>query len=265
MNKNITPDLRYLSNMIFDIDGVIWVDGSPNQGAIDLINDLEDEGANLCFLTNDCSVSKFERHTNLTLSGFTIDIDQIITATDATRTWLKKNSVKSIMYLGVPSLKSELADGLITSDRTNVDAVVIGDIFKSYDRSELNNAAEAVISGAHFVAMQKNRRWWDGSRWYIDNGFWVSGLEYVTDREAHVTGKPSNIAYITALNRLGLNESDYPNTIFVSDDIHSDLKGAKDLGLITIYLGINTDLPIWIDYYARDITTLSQFLQDKAS
>ena len=247
-------------NVILDVDGVLWVEGSPSLGSIEFLDNLRSEGINFCLLTNDCSISKAERHSSLTESGFKIEADKLVTAAEVTWEWLKKFSVRTIMYLGSPGVIPDINKDLIIRDYTPVDAVVVGDLFEYYDRQLLNNAAKAIISGAHLVAMQKNRLWMDGANWYVDNGFWVAGLEYTTEQKAVVTGKPSKFAYITALNRIGLAESDCSNTIFISDDIVSDLKGAKKLGLITVYFGESSDLPAWVDYSAKDIYALKHIL-----
>ena len=108
--------------------------------------------------------------------------------------------------------------------------------------------------------MQRNPLWSDGKDWYVDNGFWVAGLEYVTGRQAIVTGKPNRHAYLTAVARLGLVAEAHSCIAFVSDDVVTDLKGAKDVGLTTVYFGPAQTLPPWVGYAVPNMGALTSLL-----
>lgn len=255
LNKHYTP-----SGVILDVDGVLWIAGAPAEGAIQFLDGLRQAGIPFCFLTNDCSVSKTERLDALTQAGLALRAGQLVTAAEITREWLKTEAVNTIMYLGAPGTLPDVAKGLHVRNSGPVDAVVVGDLFNHYDRRSLDNAARAVIDGSTLVAMQRNPRWSDGKEWYVDNGFWVAGLEYVTGRQAIVTGKPSRGAYLTAVSRLKLMTQDFSRIAFVSDDMTTDLKGAKNVGLNTVYFGSAYTLPSWIDYAPCSISALASLL-----
>lgn len=246
--------------VILDVDGVIWKSGSPTPGAAELLQEFETEDLQFCLLTNDCSISKADRYAILMHSGFAFEYEKLVMVAEVTRNWLLESSLRLIMYLGVPEVVADLAEGLEIREQGPVDAVVIGDLFKSYKRNLLDEAAKAIITGAQLIAMQKNAYWSDGDKWYVDNGFWVAGVEYVTGRQAVILGKPSKNAYLTALQRLGLKEPVHKSAVFVSDDINSDLKGAKALGLKTIYLGTECEIPAWVDYRVDDLISLRELL-----
>ena len=88
----------------------------------------------------------------------------------------------------------------------------------------------------------------------------MAGLEYVTGQKAVVTGKPHHTAYQSALARLGLTVYAPSCTFFVSDDMASDLRGAKDVGLTTVYFGLLKTLPPWVDYAVGDFNSLLSLL-----
>ncbi len=249
-----------LGSVIFDVDGVLWIAGSLGEGAISFLDSLRREEVPFCVLTNDCSVSKAERQQSLTHAGLVLRAEQLVTAAEVTREWLRNAAANTVMYLGVPSVLPDVTEGLSVRESGPVDAVVVGDLFASYDRHSLDRAARAVSDGASLVAMQRNAIWSDGKDWYVDNGFWVAGLEYVTGRQAVVTGKPNRSAYLAAVARLGVAAQPLSHIAFVSDDIASDLKGAKDVGLTTIYFGSAVTLPAWVDYAARDMDALASLL-----
>ncbi len=253
-------ECRALSGVILDVDGVLWIAGAPTEGVIAFLDGLRRDKVSFCLLTNDCSVSKAERHEALTQAGLFLHADQLVTAAEVTREWLRNAAAHAIMYLGTPSTLPDVAKGFRVCESGPVDAVVVGDLFAHYDRRSLDKAVRAVRDGAALVAMQRNPLLSDGKDWYVDNGFWVAGLEYVTGRQAIVTGKPNRHAYLTAVARLRQMVQDLSRTAFVSDDIATDLKGAKDVGLTTVYFGSAQTLPPWVDYAAYDMDSLASLL-----
>jgi HAD superfamily hydrolase (TIGR01450 family) len=246
--------------LIFDLDGVLWIGNAPMKGAISFLDRLEKNDIPFCVLTNDCSISKSERLKALANAELILLPNQLITAPEITMNWLRDKGVQSIMYLGESEVLTDVKNEIVISQRNSIDAVVIGDLFEHYERNLLNNAAKSIIGGAIFVALQKNARWSDGVDWYIDNGFWVSGLEFVTGKQAFVIGKPHRYAYQSAIEKLGQTIDNSSQIVFVSDDIMSDLKGAKNLGLITVYFGPTITLPYWVDYSIQDFNSLLTLL-----
>lgn len=246
---------------IFDVDGVLWLAGSAADGSDRLLNQLRRQGLTFCCLANDCSVTKAQRHSTLTQAGVPIAPEQLLTAPEVTGEWLVQASVQTIMYLGVPDVASDLGDHIGIRDEGPVDAVVVGDLFEHYERRTIDRAAKAISGGARFVAMHRGRRSSDGREWFIDNGFWVAALEYVTEQDAVVTGKPSANAYLRALDRLGLTSCPRSEVVVISDDADNDLRGAKAAGLRTTYFGSSRPLGGWVDAAVPDMPALEAFLR----
>jgi HAD superfamily hydrolase (TIGR01549 family) len=48
--------------------------------------------------------------------------------------------------------------------------------------------------------------------------------------------KPDRRMFVTALDRLGIRESDYPRVVMVGNNLARDIKGANALGLISVFL-----------------------------
>jgi HAD superfamily hydrolase (TIGR01450 family) len=267
----VRPDLRSeatnmqqkycaVDGVILDVDGVIWIAGALQEEAIALLEGLRQAEIPFCLLTNDCSVSKVERQDALIRAGLILQPDQLVTAAEVTREWLNREAIHAIMYLGNPRTLPDIAKGVLVRESGAVNAVVVGDLFDHYDRHSLHKAARAIVEGATLVAMQSNPRWSDGKNWYVDNGFWIAGFEYVTGRQAVVMGKPGQHAYLTAVARLGLAAYDLSRIAFVSDDITNDLKGAKKIGLATIYFGPAQTMAPWVDHAVCDMHGLFSLL-----
>jgi ribonucleotide monophosphatase NagD (HAD superfamily) len=116
------------------------------------------------------------------------------------------------------------------------------------------------MNGAQFIATQRNRYWSSGSGPIVDIGFWIAGLEYCTGVEAEVIGKPSINSYLTVCRDTGIRVD---NTVMVSDDVLSDLAGAKKAGLSTVHTtdySVRTNATITL---APDLTVsnLSEFVK----
>ena len=80
-----------------------------------------------------------------------------------------------------------------------------------------------------FYALAKNRSFQDddGER-SLDTGAFVAALEYATQREATVLGKPAAAFFHAAVESLGCQPE---QTVMVGDDVEADVGGAMDAGL----------------------------------
>lgn len=106
-------------------------------------------------------------------------------------------------------------------------AVVIGDLGSDWTFDRLNRAFRQLQSGAHFVAMQKNRYWQTGDGLTLDAGPFVAALEYATGRDAVLVGKPSAAFIEGAAASMGLRVTE---VAVAGDDINSDVRGAMRVG-----------------------------------
>jgi HAD superfamily hydrolase (TIGR01458 family) len=94
----------------------------------------------------------------------------------------------------------------------------------------LVRAFEEIQAGASFYCLHKNR-WWQTSRGpMLDGGAFVAGLEYATEVEATVVGKPSATYFAAALDALGAEPE---LTWLVTDDLEADVRGAQLFGMRT--------------------------------
>lgn len=246
--------------LVLDLDGVLWVAGAPAEGATRFIRALQSRAMPFAILTNTCVASVEECWQSLAAADLSIRREQVLTAGSLTGRWLENARVSRIMFLGAPNPLPDLPKGIRICSEGPVDAVVVGDLFAYYDRRALNAAAKAISQGAVLLAMQRNRSWSDGNGAYVDNGFWVAGLEYVTNRLAVVASKPSPEAYLAAVATLADPGPVLSRVLCVSDDPSSDLKGAKAAGLCTVYLGTDANVPGWVDHHIASLEELAILL-----
>ncbi|HXQ36905.1 MAG TPA: HAD hydrolase-like protein [Anaerolineales bacterium] len=259
---------RTMSNfagVILDLDGVIWVSGSLSQSAGYLIETLQTFRIPFCVLTNDCTCSSAQRREQLRRAGLVLSPNELVTAPMVTRDWLLKQGYSTIRYLGRVEALEDL-EPIIVVAQGPADAVVIGDLFDTYSRRDLEEAAAMIMGGTPFIAMQRKRTWADGSNRYIDNGFWIAGMEFVTSVQADIVGKPNSVAYQSAFDRLGVSETLKASVVMISDDLEVDLFGAKQFGLATVYVGSGLeDQPQWLDLCVKDLNCLAREIREAAN
>jgi HAD superfamily hydrolase (TIGR01458 family) len=87
------------------------------------------------------------------------------------------------------------------------------------------------MDGAELIALQKNRYWRTPDGLSLDVGPFVAALEYATDRDAVVIGKPAPEFFAAALAGMALSAE---QVAMVGDDVESDIGGAVSAGLAGI-------------------------------
>ena len=95
----------------------------------------------------------------------------------------------------------------------------------------LARAFHELEAGAELYCLHKNRWWQTKNGPALDAGAFVAGLEYATQLDATVLGKPSTAYFEAALSAL---DGDAAMTWMVGDDIEADIAGAQAHGMRTI-------------------------------
>ncbi len=222
--------------VILDIDGVLMLDDGPAPGAVRAVRSLRDRGKRVRFLTNDALNSRSDRLSELRVAGFDALDQELFTACSITAELLRRGEPRRVQLLMAGNGRQDFA-GLTLVDR-DADVVVVGDVFDGYSREAVQAAYTAIRGGAEFIAMQRNRYTWGGGTSRIDVGFWVAGLEFCTGRTARVIGKPSQDCYLLVVHDADCEPG---RAVMVSDDVPSDLRGAREAGLYTVHVGGSTE------------------------
>jgi len=134
-----------------------------------------------------------------------------------------------VQLLLTEDAQKDFAGFEITHRRPEV--VVVGDLDSAFTFDILNSAFLAVKAGAQLVALQKGRCWLTKSGLAMDAGAFVASLEYATETEADLIGKPNRAYFEMALVDIGLDPS---QVAMIGDDIYLDIIGAQAVGMPTI-------------------------------
>jgi len=167
--------------------------------------------------------------------GFKVEPDEIITAVTAAHGVLMNAGVRRIAPFVVSETLHDLNGfdfaGLASDDE--VDAVLLGDLGAAWTVDLLNRAFRLVESGAQLFALQKNRYWMGESGIEMDAGPFVAAIEYASNRDAVVCGKPSPEFFRAALGSMSdeFTGAKMGDVAMIGDDIWGDVEGAQQAGL----------------------------------
>ncbi|MEG6508512.1 TIGR01458 family HAD-type hydrolase [Methyloligella sp. 2.7D] len=211
-------------SVLLDLAGVVYQGEAAIPGAIEAIARLRDAGLGVRFLTNTTRTPKGVLVQRLQAMGFDIAPDEVYTPAKAACDWL--NAHKLAPHLLVhEDLKPEFSG----CGGDAGEAVIVGDAGHDFTYEALNAAFRSLIGGAEFLALARNRTFKDiDDELSLDAGAFVAALEYATQRQAHVLGKPSPEFFHLALETLSCPPEE---AVMVGDDAESDVAGALAAGI----------------------------------
>jgi len=227
--------------VILDIDGVLRRGGRPIPGSADAVKKLRDMGVRVVFLSNLSTKSREQYVDALRRLGVDASPEDLVLATSATADYVAKNSKTGKVYLiGSEGLKRELEKaGLeVVDDPEEAEFVVAGSPFdeKGFvtedNRWKFTGAIRAILlAKAKFVAVNPDKLFPGADGKPIPGtGTFLGAITAATGVEPTVIGKPSELIYRSALERLGTPPE---RTLMVGDQVYTDIVPAKKLGLTT--------------------------------
>lgn len=218
-----------IKGFLIDLDGVLYVESRTIDGAADAIRWLRQQGIPFRFITN--TTMRSRRALVEKLRGFGIEAEpqEIFSTCVVAAHWLQQKKLKRLHLLLPEEPKQDLSD-FDFSDK-EADAVVVGDLGEGFTYRVLNQAFRLIKNGAKLVGLQKNRYWQTLDGLALDVGPFVAALEYATETEATIIGKPSRAYFETAVNDMGLPSG---RVAMIGDDLDTDIGGGHNAGLKTI-------------------------------
>ena len=216
--------------ILFDLDGVIYQGDSLISGAKESINLLRQNNIPCRFITNTTRMTKKNLVTKLQAMGLTLEVNEVFAAPHAAVEYCK-NMKYTTIDLVVPD--NEMEEDFIDFDlhAENPQAIVLGDMGNLFTFDLLNALFKKILNGAEIVAMHKNKYWHSGNGLTLDLGAFVAALEFATEKEAVVIGKPNPHLFQLAVKPWGLS---FQSIYMVGDDIGGDIGGANNVGMQSI-------------------------------
>ena len=216
--------------ILFDLDGVIYQGDSLISGAKESINLLRQNNIPCRFITNTTRMTKKNLVTKLQAMGLILEVNEVFAAPHAAVEYCK-NMKYTTIDLVVPD--NEIEEDFIDFDlhAENPQAIVLGDMGNLFTFDLLNALFKKILNGAEIVAMHKNKYWHSRNGLTLDLGAFVAALEFATEKEAVVIGKPNPHLFQLAVKPWGLS---FQSIYMVGDDIGGDIGGANNVGMQSI-------------------------------
>lgn len=215
--------------LLVDLDGVLYVEERPIEGAPEAVGKLREAGLGLRFVTNTTARSRRQTLERLDRVGLGVSEEELVTPAALARRHCADAGHERVALIMNEDVKEDF-EGL-TDAEESVDAVVIGDLGEAFGFEILNRAFRLVMDGAELIALQKNRFWLTPDGLSLDAGPFVAAIEYATAQEALVVGKPSKAFFGLVLEDLGAEPA---SSAMVGDDVETDVGGAIQAGLAGI-------------------------------
>ena len=213
---------------LIDIDGVLYVGGSPVPGAIAAISYLRENGYPFRFVSNTTRKSRATISRQLESMGFDIPVPHIFTPSMAAVSYITGKGGTEAAILTTPDVSAEIVRDGIQNREDSPRFVIVGDGGDLFGYSILNKAFRLIIGGAELIALEKDRYWMGNDGLMLSAGPFVAALEFATGTRAAVMGKPSREFFMRSLASMNAAPS---RTVMIGDDVETDIGGAEAAGL----------------------------------
>jgi 4-nitrophenyl phosphatase len=188
-----------------DLDGVIWRGEEPIPGAAEAVTALRAAGCTVGFMSNNSSVPVGEVAAKLGRFGIEVPEWQVLTSAMAAADLLVETMpppARILACAGPGVFEALTGAGYEVVTDGPADAVVVG-FHRTFDFDGLQRAADAVRSGARFVATNLDATYPIPGGLLPGAGAIVAAVATASGRTPEVAGKPAPPAAAMVLHRLG--------------------------------------------------------------
>jgi phospholysine phosphohistidine inorganic pyrophosphate phosphatase len=222
----VTHSLR---GFLIDLDGTVVEGDRLIPGVVSTLAWLKEKNLPYRFVTNTTSKPRQAIIEKLAALGLTVAPAEIITAPVAGRDYLLGQGLTRCYPLIKSSLQEDLAGVDLVEETPQ--AVLVGDIGDELTYAKMNRAFRFLLEGAAFIALARNRYFRGSDGLCLDVGSIVAALEYGTQRDALLIGKPAAEFFQLAGKNLGVPQE---SIAVIGDDLEADAIGGKNAGSVGI-------------------------------
>ena len=221
--------LKKIKLFVLDMDGTIYLDSPPLDGAIDFCKKLDERGK-LAYFTNNASKNPEDYVTKLNKIGFPAKRKNVITSGDVTADFLNTYHKGEPVYLvGTPALEDSFREaGIVLSEDAGI-VVVSFDLTLTY--AKLEHACALIRSGARFYSTHPDINCPTATGFIPDSGAICAAISLSTGAEPRFFGKPNAETAEMLCRSSGLDKSEIA---MVGDRLYTDIALGKKNGLLSI-------------------------------
>lgn len=213
---------------VIDLDGVIWLTGTPIPGSPEAIQQLGRAGINVLFATNNADPSDQELLNRLQRAGIVATSDMVVTSAHAAASMLSPGM--TVLTLGGEGVDHACRTGgavvVPAADPApaGIDAVIVG-LTHHFDYDMLGRAATAVRNGARLIGTNGDPTHPTPSGLLPGSGALVAAVATAAEVDPEFAGKP----YEAMVRLLRQRAGDI--TVVVGDRPATDGLLARRLGV----------------------------------
>lgn len=220
-----------IQGLLIDLDGTVVEADKMIPGADVTLAWLKEHKIPYRFVTNTTSKPRQAILQKLERLGLTVTADEIFTAPVIARDYLLREGLTRCYPLIKASLQEDLTGVELVEDAPQ--AVLVGDIGDELTYAKMNRAFRFLLDGAAFIALARNRYFRGEDGLCLDVGSIVAALEYASQREAVLIGKPAREFFLLAGQSLGVPQE---TIAVIGDDLEADVLGGKKAGSLGILM-----------------------------
>jgi 4-nitrophenyl phosphatase len=224
--------LKFIRNLIIDMDGVLYLGDQPMPGLPDFFGFLQDRDIRYQLVTNNSSLTPMMYVEKMARMGVTVPESSVLTSSIATADYLSARHPKGshVFAIGEEGLFSALQQaGFVLSRRSPV-AVVVG-----FDRdityNKLREATLLIRSGVPFIATNPDPTLPVPEGHIPGTGTLVAAVAAATDQKPVFMGKPEPLLMEQAIVRMGAAKE---TTAAIGDRPETDILSAQRAGILAI-------------------------------
>lgn len=227
--KEKLEHLERIKLFTLDMDGTIYLDSTPLEGAIDFCKKLDSMGK-LCYFTNNTSKNPMDYVEKLNRIGFPAERRHIMTSGDVTIAYLNKyHKGESVYLLGTKALEDSFIQGGITLSEDSKIVVVGFDMTLTYEKIE--KACTLIRNGAKFYSTHPDINCPTADGFIPDSGAICAAIQLSTGVEPKFFGKPNAETVEMLELKSGLSRDEI---CMVGDRLYTDIALGKKNGMLSI-------------------------------
>lgn len=234
--------MKLISNLILDMDGVLWHGEKPVPGLESFFKMIKQRQIGFILATNNATKSPEQYATKLDRFGVEVSVDRILTSAEATASYVRKTypDGRSAYLIGEKGLHEAMeSQGYRildeeTEDLSSIQAdIVVAGMTRHVCYRHLAIANHLISNGATFIGTNPDVTFPSEIGRMPGAGSILAFLETASGIAPEVIGKPNSIMFLEAIHRLA---GSVDNTVMVGDRMNTDIVGAHSVGLRTVLL-----------------------------
>jgi NagD protein len=236
-------DRSHITSWLTDMDGVLWHEGSPIPGAMELIKKWTDSETPFLVLTNNSIYTPRDLSARLRAGGLDVPESRIYTSALATADFIRSQVPKGTAYvIGEAGLTTAMHEIGYVMTEVNPDFVVLGET-RNLSFDNLTKAVRLINNGSRFIATNPDATGPSPEGPLPATGAVAALITKATGKDPYIVGKPNPMMFRSAMRKIKAHSE---STAMIGDRMDTDIVAGIEAGLHTILVrtGISDDAEI---------------------